>query len=189
MARKKSTDENTEKPKKKKETTKKTATKKSNSTNAVIPSPFEVIKQMMLNNGVFETYISSPLVASRNLFMINRTCAIAYPLHAQYFNILGISPKEVLISWRAFLQRQYGVGRTPGFVFTKGGKAVNAEKDKKSLFAEFSRDFINDYCSFYNISKKDFQDMLEFTPGTLYQHIKEFENNTVKFSENITKNQ
>ena len=152
-----------------------------------LPSPFDVLKNMFLRNGVFESYFQNPIIFSRNLFMVNRTCAIKYPLQAQYFNVLGVDPQNVITSWRMFLTKQYGIGRTPFFVYTKGAKASNVEKEKHSELPVFPKDLVYAYCDFYNYTLKDYNDMLEFNPEGVSEHIRRFEQTVIKTDENIEK--
>jgi hypothetical protein len=152
-----------------------------------IPSPFDILKNMFLQNGEFEKYNQNPLIFNRNLFMINRTCSIMYPLQAQYFNILGISASDVILSWRLFLTKMHGMGRTPGFIYTKGAKATVKEQEKKSTLPVYSQDIINSYCNFYHYSLKDYQDMLEFCPDILYKNLDEYIQIVINSNELITK--
>lgn len=139
-------------------------------------SPFDIIGMMFRQTGEFENL--SKFVLERNLFMINRTCAIAYPLQAQMFNKLGISGPGVIRAWRDFLLRQHGYGRVPSFVYTRGSKAVNDKVIQTSPLKDFSKDDITAYCEHYQISGRDFQDLQYFNTQQLVRHMYQFCNIT-----------
>lgn len=161
-------------PRKKKETqetkTKKQITEKPKKQKAI--GPFDIIGFMFQRNNKFDEL--SNLMLERNFFMINRTCAIMYPIHAQYFNRLGINCADVIKSWRMFLLKNHGYGRTPGFVYTKGSKQVSEKKLKESPLKDFNKEIQYQYCEHYQLSKKDFDDMLMFYPDYLINHLKQF---------------
>ena len=138
--------------------------------------PFDIIGYMFQRNNKFDEL--SPLMFERNFFMINRTCAIMYPLHAQCFNKLGINAKDVIKSWRMFLLKNHGYGRTPGFVYTKGSKQVNTKVQQESPLKDFPKDMQYQYCMHYGMSLKDFEDMLLFFPDTLIASLRQYKNIT-----------
>lgn len=152
-----------------------------------LPSPFDIFKKMFVRDGVFERYGQNPLIFSKNQFMVNRTCAIKYPLQAQYFNIKGVCPRDVILSWRLFLCKKHGFGKPPVFIYTKGNKAINREKEKQSEHPVFSNELIKAYCEFFNYELKDYNDMLEFFPEQTIEHIKLFEQTVINIKENIEK--
>lgn len=131
---------------------------------------------MFRNTGEFEQL--SKFTLERNLFMINRTCAIAYPLQAQWFNRLGISGSDVIRSWRDFLLRQHGYGRTPSFFYTRGSKSTQDKAMAESPLKDFNKDDILAYCAHYQISQRDFNDLLYFNPEILVRHMRQFCNIT-----------
>ena len=135
-------------------------------------SPFDIIGYMFQRNNKFDEL--SNFMLERNFFMINRTCAIMYPLHAQYFNKLGINGANVIKAWRMFLLKQHGYGRTPGFVYTKGSKQTSAKALKESPLKDFPKELQLQYCIHYDLSLRDFNDMLMFFPNYLIQHLTEF---------------
>lgn len=132
--------------------------------------PFDIINMMFRNDGEFEKL--TDFVLSRNFFMINRVFAIQYPLQAQFFNKLTINQADVVKSWRTFAVSQFGY-RTPGFVYTKGGKKTTAD-----VVVEVSKEIKEQYCKHYRISYKDFDDMLLFNHDNTLEHVKMFEENT-----------
>lgn len=152
-----------------------------------LPSPFDVFKKMFVRDGVFESYAQNPLIFIRNQFMVNRTCAIKYPLQAQYFNVMGINPRDVILSWRLFLCKNHGFGRPPVFIYTKGNKAANIEKEKQSELSVFPKELIKAYCEFFNYSLKDYNDMLEFFPEKTAEHIKLFEHTVINTKLSVEK--
>lgn len=127
---------------------------------------------MFRPTGEFESL--NKFVLERNLFMINRTCAIAYPLQAQWFNKLGISGSSVIRAWRDFLLRQHGYGRVPSFVYTRGVKSTTDKAMAESPLKDFTKDDILAYCDYYQISHKDFKDLEYFNPENLVRHLRQF---------------
>lgn len=144
-------------------------------------SPFDIIGYMFQRNNKFDEL--SNLMMERNFFMINRTCAIMYPLHAQFFNKLGINESHVIKSWRMFLLKQHGYGRTPAFVYTKGSKLTTSKTLKESPLKDFSKELQNQFCMHYHYSLKDFQDMLQFYPDYLIEKLKQYK--SIIHSDNV----
>lgn len=147
-------------------------------------SPFDIIGMMFKASGEFENL--SNFALERNFFMINRTCAIAYPLQAQWFNKTGISGSDTIKAWRTFLIRQHGIGRTPSFVYTKGSKATSDKEHNISILKDIDKDDIKAYCEHYHLSNRDFKDLEEFNPQQLLNHIQQYIN-IIKATNCITK--
>ena len=169
-------------PRKKKETQNNVSdTKKVKEKKSKVISPFDIIGFMFQRNNKFDEL--SNLTLERNFFMINRTCAIMYPLHAQFFNKLGIYAPDVIKSWRMFLLKNHGFGRTPSFVYTRGSKATSTKTLKESSLKDFNKDIQQQYCIHYNMSQKDFDDILMFYPEYHIQHHTQFKK--INNNENI----
>lgn len=140
-------------------------------------SPFDIIKMMFTDKPAFDNL--SNLMLAKNFFMINRIFSIMFPLQAQCFNKLNINQAEVIRAWQSFGTLKLGYGRMPSFVYTKGAKAsqtkttVDISKEDKEL-----------YCKHYNISIKDFDDMLYFAYDLTYNHF----SNYVKINSVIEQN-
>jgi hypothetical protein len=96
---------------------------------------------------------------TRNFFMINRIMAINFPIQANQFNKIKITPAPVVDWWRDTLSPKYT--RTPQWIFTKT-KKKDSEKDKeqKKNF-DVAEDFIRDR---YRISKRDLLQLKTFYP-------------------------
>lgn len=130
---------------------------------------------MMFNNEAEFKKLSN-FTLERNFFMINRTYAIAYPLHAQFFNNLKIPCAAAIKGIKCHLNSIHGWGRVPSFVYTKGSKATSEKIKAVSVLKDFSNEELNSYCSHYNISLRDLKDMETFTPDSLVEHINNFVN-------------
>jgi len=131
--------------------------------------PYDIIKMMFTDSQGFDNL--SKLTLERNFFMINRIMSIQFPMQAQCFNQTNIRYDQVIQAWRQFAVSKLGYGRVPSFVFTKGAKASAADK----LPDEISKELKEEYCKHYNISKKDFSDMLEMFHDDTIKHVKRFE--------------
>ncbi len=133
-------------------------------TKSKILGPYDIIKLMFTDLKGFDNL--SDVILERNSFMINRIFAIQYPEHAQLFNKIGMSGKNIVKAWRIFGLKTYGGGKVPSFIYTKGDKAKQ-QSNKKTDNLIYSKENINNYCEHYNINYKDFYDMLEFIPDVL----------------------
>lgn len=130
--------------------------------------PFDIIKLMFTDAPAFNNL--SNLVLSKNFFMINRIMSIMFPMQSQCFNNLEINQAEVIRTWQRFATAKLGYGKVPFFVYTKGAKASqelnnidNISKEDKEL-----------YCAHYQISLKDFDDMLFFMHDLTLNHFNNF---------------
>jgi hypothetical protein len=94
---------------------------------------------------------------SKNFFMINRLCAISYPLHANSFNHIKIQSEKAVDFWKVLLFHQHK--KTPQFIWTKTNKT---EKDKKSKeYKEETIEFIKEK---YLISNREIKELQSFFP-------------------------
>lgn len=144
--------------------------------------PYDIIKMIFTDKDQFNSL--SKNILSKNFFMINRIFAIQFPLQANCFNKLSNDSALVIKAWADFACRKIGYGRVPGFVFTRGAKASEDKKEQENDFSVSKDDKIK-YCLHYNISLKDFDDMLELNTN-IKNHFNEFieiENNKNIFSE------
>ena len=66
-------------------------------------------------------------------------------------------------------------------------EASNIEKEKHSELPVFPKELVYAYCDFYNYTLKDYNDMLEFDPESVSEHIRRFEQTVIKTDENIEK--
>lgn len=131
-------------------------------------SPFDIIKMMFTDISAFNNL--SNLILSKNFFMINRIFSIMFPMQAQCFNNLDINQAEVIKVWQRFATAKLGYGRMPGFVYTKGAKA-SQELNKTDDINKEDKEL---YCAHYQISLKDFDDMLYFMHDSIIEHFNNF---------------
>ena len=124
-------------------------------------SPFDIIKMMFTDVHSFNNL--SNLILAKNFFMINRILSIMFPMQAQCFNNIDINQAEVIRAWQKF-------GRVPGFVYTKGAKAAQ-ELTKSNDISKEDKEL---YCKHYQISLKDFDDMLYFAHDCVIEHFNNF---------------
>jgi hypothetical protein len=96
---------------------------------------------------------------SKNFFMINRIMSINFPIQANQFNKLKVTPSPVVDWWHETLSPRFT--RTPQWVFTKTKKSGNSEKSDEKKNLEAIEDFIR---SKYNISCRDLQTLRKFYP-------------------------
>jgi hypothetical protein len=105
---------------------------------------------------------------SRNLFMINRICSIAYPAQANSFNHIKIQPEKVVDFWKIFITHHNK--KTPQWVWTKTIKNEKEKEDNK--YKEEILDFIKNK---YEISDRGIKEMMDFFPQKFKIFYKEIE--------------
>lgn len=140
--------------------------------------PFDIIKMMFTDVNAFNEL--SNLILSRNFFMINRIFSIIFPMQAQCFNNTEINQADVIRAWQRFGTAKLGYGKVPFFVYTKGAKATQ-ELNKVD---DISKEDKESYCKHYQISLKDFDDMLYFAHDISLAHF----NNYVKVNSTTEQN-
>ncbi|WQJ53290.1 MAG: hypothetical protein [Wendovervirus sonii] len=131
--------------------------------------PFDIIKMMFTDTAAFDNLPKS--VLEKNFFMINRVMSIQFPLQAECFNHLSINQASVIKAWRQFAISKLGYGKMPSFIFTKTVKAEQAELQ----IDDISKELKENYCKHFNISLKDFNDMMEMFHDMTVKHVKNFE--------------
>lgn len=132
--------------------------------------PFDIINMMFTKPDEFNKL--SNLILSKNFFMINRVFSIQFPMQAAVFNKLNINTSDVIKCWRNFLVKQYG-NKVPYFVYTKGYKKTTELQED----VEIPKDTKEQYCKHYDLSLKDFDDLMYFNRQMLLDDIKIFTNN------------
>lgn len=140
--------------------------------------PFDIINLMFTNKVEFDKLSNS--ILSKNFFMINRIFSIQFPLQAECFNKLNIDTANVIRSWQTFATANLGYGKVPFFVYTKGSKKTN-EDNIQELFTKEEK---QDYCNFYNITLKEFEDINYFYHDMLVNHVKNYQNIINKSEQN-----
>ena len=105
---------------------------------------------------------------SRNLFMINRICSIAYPLQANSFNNIKINPDKVVDFWKVFITSKHKT--VPSWIWTKTQKKEKDEKKK-----EYKEEVINFIKDRYQISNREIEELKNFFPKKFNTFYKEIE--------------
>jgi len=95
---------------------------------------------------------------NRNFFMINRIMSIQFPVQANQFNKLKVTPTPVIDWWHDTLSHRFN--RPPGWLYTKANKKSQEEK-KETKDLEEIEIFIRDK---YRVSKRDLSDLKKFYP-------------------------
>jgi hypothetical protein len=95
---------------------------------------------------------------TRNFFMINRIMAIQFPLQAQQFNKLKVSPSYVVDWWRNTLNVRFS--KVPNWIYTKTNKK---EKSKKA-FSEVNQETEDFVRLKFQLSKRDLLYLKSFYP-------------------------
>jgi hypothetical protein len=127
-------------------------------------NPFDIIKSFHSKNW---DKISDRDKA-RNLFMINRTCSIAYPLQANSFNNIKINPEKVVDFWKIFVTHKHK--NTPSWIWTKTLKKEKA-KEKK----EYKEEILIFIKEKYEISNREIEDLKRFFPEKFNNFYKDVE--------------
>ena len=138
---------------------------------------FDLIKIIFNNPNKYNEI--SKLDKKKNFFMINRRFAINYPLQSQVFNRLGINESIAIDIWQNFLFHKYN-GKSPGWLYIKGIKTTNSDKEKKS---KISKDTIKNYAKFYNLEIKVVQNTLDIFGNDFIKELKQFEKHYKKIKE------
>jgi hypothetical protein len=126
---------------------------------------FDFIKVIFEQNKKYEDLKNYDKV--KHNFMLNRFMSIQYPIQAQMFNKLGISPLGVSDSWRK-VGRNYK--KTPGWIFTKlkknqkNQKAYSPSPEALTLFLQINQ-----------IGEREFKEALKFNPDLVTESLKGIE--------------
>lgn len=131
---------------------------------------FDVIKQIFKSDKEWNKV--SKYDKTRNFFMINRIMSIQYPLQANQFNHLKITPRPVIDWWHSALSpmvQKQGYQRTPGWVFTKTLKSKTKGKTKVNTPDEATERFI---CERFEVSKREMNELKTFYPKEYQKWIK-----------------
>lgn len=105
---------------------------------------------------------------SRNFFMINRLCSIAFPLQANSFNHIKIQPEKAVDFWKILVSHQNK--KTPQWIWTKTSKKSSEENSPN--YKEEVLEFIK---SKHQISNREIQEMINFFPTKFKSYYKEIE--------------
>ena len=95
----------------------------------------------------------------RNFFMINRIMAIQFPVQANQFNKMRVTPHFVVDWWRNTLSNRFS--KPPSWIYIKTlKKEAVGKKTKSSDYSEIE----NFICDRYKISRRDLSQIKEFYP-------------------------
>ena len=127
-------------------------------------NPFDIIKAF--HNKTWDKI--SARDKSRNLFMINRICSIAYPLQANSFNHIKISPDKVVDFWKVFITHKHKTN--PSWIWTK---TLKKEKEKsENKYKDEILDFIKEK---NEMSNRELKELIDFFPEKFKAYYKDVE--------------
>ena len=106
----------------------------------------------------------------KHFFMINRRMSINFPLQAQLLQHIRINDAAVIDFWQAFLSKQYS--KTPGWMFVKGVKKSNEEKEKTVNIKESA---LKEYASYFGYDLKSVKEAAIIFPEEFKKEINNFE--------------
>jgi hypothetical protein len=119
---------------------------------------FDIVKNIFSTNDKIWKGVNRNDKA-RNFFMINRIMSIQYPIQANQFNRLKVSPPFVVDWWRDTLNKRYS--KSPSWIFTKT-KKKQKEKDSKEIEIKGEvEDFVRQK---FQISQRDLETIKKFYP-------------------------
>ena len=95
----------------------------------------------------------------RNFFMINRIMSIQFPVQANQFNKMRVTPNFVVDWWRNTLNNRFS--KPPSWIYTKTTKKETTDKKKKNTDYNEIEIFI---CERYKVSRRDLVQIKEFYP-------------------------
>jgi hypothetical protein len=95
---------------------------------------------------------------SRNFFMVNRIMSIQFPIQANQFNKLKVTPAPVVDWWRDTLSHRFS--KPPVWIYTKTKKVEKQEETQIKESPEVEA-FIRDK---YKITRRDLLQIKEFYP-------------------------
>ena len=95
---------------------------------------------------------------SRNFFMVNRIMSIQFPIQANQFNKLKVTPPPVVDWWRDTLSHRFS--KPPVWIYTKTKKVEKQEEAQIKESPEVEA-FIRDK---YEVTRRDLLQIKEFYP-------------------------
>jgi hypothetical protein len=95
---------------------------------------------------------------SRNFFMVNRIMSIQFPIQANQFNKLKVTPAPVVDWWRDTLSHRFS--KPPVWIYAKTKKVEKQEETQIKESPEVES-FIRDK---YKITRRDLLQIKEFYP-------------------------
>jgi hypothetical protein len=128
---------------------------------------FDVIKTIFKKGKSWDEVGKNDKV--KNFFMINRILSIQWPVQANQFNHIKISPSPVVDWWHGTMSNYYS--KSPSWIFTKTKKKEGKE-EKKVDFSDYEEAEIF-IMKRFEISKREISDMKRFYPKKYESWIKE----------------
>lgn len=132
---------------------------------------FDLVKNIFSTNDKMWKSVGR-IDKSRNFFMINRIMSIQFPLQANQFNKLRVTPPPVVDWWRDTLSHRFS--KPPTWIYTKTKKVEKEEISKIKESPEVEA-FIREK---YKIAKKDLLQLKEFYPERYQQWISDIAEQT-----------
>jgi hypothetical protein len=129
---------------------------------------FDLIKRIFEDPEGYKE--ASKLDKRKNFFMINRRFSINHPMQANALNGLRINQEEAIDVWQKFMRKLYN--KTPYWMYTKGVKKANEEKEKK---INISSAVVQDYAKRNMYDQKSVWDALNLFPEKMVKELQEFE--------------
>lgn len=102
------------------------------------------------------------------LFMLLRRIAIKYPMQANHFNDGKSNATDIIRFWSEYLYTGSFIPKWTKVSGTKKGEKSKANK------ADFTKEDIKMYQKHYDITSKEFDDMMRFFPDETAQEINDF---------------
>lgn len=109
---------------------------------------------------------------SRNFFMINRIMSIQFPIQANQFNKLRVSPPPVVDWWRDTLSHRFS--KPPVWIYTKTKKVEKEDVSKVKESPEVES-FIREK---YKVTKRDLAQLKQFYPEKYQEWISDIADQT-----------
>jgi len=129
---------------------------------------FDLTKVMFENPGEYSNV--NPGEKRKHFFMLNRRFAINFPLQAHALQHVGVDEVGVVDFWQRFLRKQYN--KTPFWMFVKGTKKSQEEKEKKLNIKEAT---IKQFASTYGYDLKSVKEAIDVFPDQMKKELSQFQ--------------
>jgi hypothetical protein len=98
---------------------------------------------------------------SRNFFMINRIMSIQFPIQANQFNHIKVTPKPVVDWWHGNLSKHFT--KIPPWIYTKTKKNTEVESTSEKFFLDDETEkFI---LQKFELSKRELAELQKYHPN------------------------
>lgn len=105
---------------------------------------------------------------ARNFFMVNRICAIKFPLQTNAFNNIKIQPERAVDFLKILMLKTSST--YPQWTWTKTKK-----KEKEKPETKYDQEVIDFIKEKYQISNREINDLQDFFPSQFKKYYKEIE--------------